>query len=156
MSRNTRTAVPIIATVACFLFVAGTANADTAHCKCKVATDHGGSVDHLDDYIYDFGVVATYDALFPQNKAHQDMCMTACSQAAHTWLSDKNKVCDGFTASAADIVREVVHRRPDARIHLSPQASAMSFPLISDACFRAEFGFAPHYDLAALVADMLR
>lgn len=100
MSRNTRTAVPIIATVACFLFVAGTANADTAHCKCKVATDHGGSVDHLDDYIYDFGVVATYDALFPQNKAHQDMCMTACSQAAHTWLSDKNKVCDGFTASA--------------------------------------------------------
>lgn len=63
---------------------------------------------------------------------------------------------NGFTASAADIVREVVHRRPDARIHLSPQSSAMSFPLISDACFRAEFGFTPHYDLAALVADMLR
>ena len=61
---------------------------------------------------------------------------------------------NGFTASVRDMVAAVERQRPGLSVALDVTEPAMLFPLISDARFRRDTGFAPAFDLAALVADM--
>lgn len=63
---------------------------------------------------------------------------------------------NGFTASPGELLEDVSRLCPQARLRHEIRPPAMLFPLITDARFRAALGFTPHYDLAALTADMLR
>ncbi|MDQ4060523.1 MAG: NAD(P)-dependent oxidoreductase [Pseudomonadota bacterium] len=63
---------------------------------------------------------------------------------------------NGFTARLSDLARAVEARVPGYRVATEVERPALLFPLVSDARFRRDLGFAPRYDLGALVDDMLK
>ncbi|MFI5117136.1 MAG: hypothetical protein ACHP8B_10615 [Terriglobales bacterium] len=94
--------IALLVLLTSILMLAGPAQAQfEAHCLCRLATDQGGSVKHLDNYIKDFGTVGDYHALFPQDPYHQAECARDCSGAPQTqsWFGSKADMCHSFAES---------------------------------------------------------
>lgn len=90
---SARSGALMIALLACQLMLCGRAEAGpTAHCLGHIR-DSSGNV------IVDLGTVATYNAAFPQNQAHQNQCVADVSSAASSWLSDLGRRCHAFLAA---------------------------------------------------------
>jgi hypothetical protein len=96
--------IALLVLLASMLFLARPAQAQfEAHCLCRLATNQGGSLKHLDNYIKDFGVVGDYHALFPQDRAHQEQCASDCQNAAKPWVDNKADMCHSFAESGGAI-----------------------------------------------------
>ncbi len=63
---------------------------------------------------------------------------------------------NGFTARFSDLARAVEARMPGYRVAVEVAPPALLFPLVSDARFRGDLGFAPRCGLDALIDDMLK
>lgn len=63
---------------------------------------------------------------------------------------------NGFTARMSDVVAAVTARIPGYEVRHEVVPAAMRFPLVDDARFRADAGFAPRRGLAEVIDDMLR
>ncbi|TWT09612.1 NAD(P)-dependent oxidoreductase [Reyranella sp. CPCC 100927] len=61
---------------------------------------------------------------------------------------------NGFTASVSDMVKLLAVRQPSLHVTHTIAPSGDLFPLISDAHFRRDTGFAPAIDLAGLIDDI--
>ncbi|MGU3400766.1 NAD-dependent epimerase/dehydratase family protein [Brucellaceae bacterium D45D] len=61
---------------------------------------------------------------------------------------------NGFTASMSEIIATVEAAVPAYAVTHEIVESPLVFPLVSDAAFRRDTGYAPQYDLAAIVANM--
>jgi nucleoside-diphosphate-sugar epimerase len=87
------------------------------------------------------GTIDLMEADFPQLKHHADFNLAAMSFSAGELAAEIRKHIPGF----------VCEYRPDSR-----QAIADSWPRsIDDSAARAEWGWEPEYDLAAMTVDML-
>ena len=109
-TRNRKTVhslvIAILGLLSSMLILVGPAEAQfQAHCHCRLATNQGGSVKTLNNYIEDFGTVGVYNGLFPQGTHNQDLCAAACDKAAGPWLSNQGDMCHSFSESGgADLV----------------------------------------------------
>lgn len=61
---------------------------------------------------------------------------------------------NGFTASMSEIIAAAKAAVPGYEVVHDIVESPLVFPLISDAAFRRDTGYAPQYDLAAIVAEL--
>lgn len=87
------------AIVAIWIFAPQAMAQFTAHCGCRLATDQGGSLAHLDNYIKDFGTVATYHGAMPQDQTNQNSCAVTCGNAISTYMNVKANSCHAFLAA---------------------------------------------------------
>src|SRR5947208_3374493 len=84
----------IVAVVAIQFFASGQTEAATAHCLGRIQ-DTAGHV------VADLGTVAAYNAVFPQNGAHQDQCVADVSAAATSLLRNTGQMCHTFFAASS-------------------------------------------------------
>ena len=62
----------------------------------------------------------------------------------------------GFRARMSDVLAGLAARSPGWSARLEPVAAARDFPAVSAARIRADLGFAPRYDLEAVLDDLIR
>jgi UDP-glucose 4-epimerase len=62
---------------------------------------------------------------------------------------------NGFTARVSEMIDAIKRIRPAFDVNVSVQPPAQTFPLISDAAFRADLCFAPEFDLDGLCRDLI-
>jgi UDP-glucose 4-epimerase len=62
----------------------------------------------------------------------------------------------GFTARPREIAAALSQQVPGYQVKFTPQVPQYLFPLVDDALFRGDTGFAPRIDLRRFIADTLR
>lgn len=136
-------AITFLCVIACQFFVASGAKAATAHCWARIQ-DTAGHV------IVDLGAVAEYNAVFPQNPAHQAQCVQDASASASSYLKDTGKMCHTFlVASSTDLIifcHVGTHDWADSGHATS--ASSWGYP---NACFNLSGQVFPSYYIFTLI-----
>lgn len=129
----------------------------------------GGTTDYAVDIFYAAVKQRHYDCFLRADTQLDMMYMPDAIQAAMQLMeTDASRLthCNGFNVTAmsftpAQLAAEIQRHLPGFTIGYAVdplrQAIADSWPRhMDDSAARAEWGWLPHYDLAAMVADMLR
>lgn len=129
----------------------------------------GGTTDYAVDIFYAAVKQRHYDCFLRADTQLDMMYMPDAIQAAMQLMeADASRLthCNGFNVTAmsftpAQLAAEIQRHLPGFTIGYAVdplrQAIADSWPRhMDDSAARAEWGWQPHYDLAAMVADMLR
>ncbi len=136
-------AVTLFCVITCQFVIVYGARAATAHCWARIQ-DTAGHV------IVDLGAVAEYNAIFPQNPAHQAQCVQDASAAASSYLKDTGKMCHTFlVASSTDLIifcHVGTHDWGDSGHATS--ASSWGYP---NACFNLSGQVFPSYYIFTLI-----
>lgn len=86
----------------------------------------------------------------------EDAAAAVLATLRHPGPLAPNYNINGFTARPREIAAALSREVPGYQVQFTPQQPQYLFPLVDDALFRRDTGFAPRIDLRQFIADTLR
>jgi hypothetical protein len=115
----------------------------TAHCHARVQTDQGV-------IIKDFGVVGTYQAVFPQDSAHAQDCTSDADRFYSAWIGNHGTACNAFaqTRGATLVLYQQLGTGNWADSGHATSAEIVGYP---QSCFGLPTAVHPNYYILGVV-----